>query len=553
MSSCDAQAQPGSAQSSQLPRETLPPNQSVFRAITENIEDLVMLINRESKWQYASPSHAVGVGYTPEELLGKDALCLVHKDDRRAAEQAVRDILRDGRGRLVILRCWHRDGSLRHFECRGAALRNSAGAIESVVVVSRSIDDRILSEEKLRSAHAETESFLQSIPSILIGLDPEGRITHWNATASHVLGLSSTQVLGRMIENCGIKWLHPELGLEVTRWLQTETVHNSDNLAYERNGQIRFLGLTVRPISTPAEGRCRFLIIGADVTERKSLEAQLRQAQKLEAIGQLAAGIAHEINTPTQYVGDNTRFLKESWDAIARVIECARALCQESARGSASNERLQELARLAESSDLEYLLKEVPHAIEQSLEGLQRVSKIVGGMKEFSHPGSEEKHAIDINKAIETTITVARHEWKYVADLVTDFAKDLPLIPCLVGEFNQVMLNLIINASHAVAAAIEEGLTKKGAITITTRRSGIWVEIAIKDSGTGIVPEIQSRIFEPFFTTKAVGKGTGQGLALAHSVIVNRHQGQIWFESEIGKGTAFFVRLPLEDPSPRHE
>jgi signal transduction histidine kinase len=199
-----------------------------------------------------------------------------------------------------------------------------------------------------------------------------------------------------------------------------------------------------------------------------------------------------------------------------------------------------------EQADTDYLLKEIPHAIDQSLEGLERVAKIVRAMKEFSHPGSEEKRAVDINKAIETTVTVARNEWKYVADVVTQLDSCLPLVPCLGGEFNQVILNLIINAAHAIAGVVGDGSKGKGKITISTRRDGPWVQIAIQDTGTGIPPEIQSRIFEPFFTTKPVGKGTGQGLALAHSAIVNRHQGRIWFESEPGQGTTFFIKLPVE-------
>src|SRR5581483_6393185 len=171
---------------------------------------------------------------------------------------------------------------------------------------------------------------------------------------------------------------------------------------------------------------------------------------------------------------------------------------------------------------------------------------IISGMKEFSHPGSEEKHEIDLNKAIETTIAVTRHEWKYSADLVTRFDENLPRVACLAGEFNQAVLNLIINASHAIAGVAASEDKSKGTITISTRQDGEWVEIAVADTGTGIPLEIQPRMFEPFFTTKEVGKGTGQGLALAHSVIVNRHQGKIWFESEAGKGTTFFMKIPIK-------
>ena len=192
------------------------------------------------------------------------------------------------------------------------------------------------------------------------------------------------------------------------------------------------------------------------------------------------------------------------------------------------------------------MLKEIPSAIDQSQEGLQRVAKIVRAIKEFSHPGSAEKKGVDLNKAIETTITVAKNEWKYVADLEAELDPELGLVPCLSGELNQVVLNLIVNAAHAIADRLGENSAEKGKITIATRRNNPWAEIDIQDSGQGIPAEIRSRIFEPFFTTKEVGKGTGQGLALAHSVVVNLHRGQIWFDSEVGVGTTFHIRIPLE-------
>jgi len=204
------------------------------------------------------------------------------------------------------------------------------------------------------------------------------------------------------------------------------------------------------------------------------------------------------------------------------------------------------VAKMKEAADFDYLIQEIPHAIDQSLEGLQRVSKIVRAIKEFSHPGSEEKRGVDLNRAIETTVAVAKNEWKYVADVETAFDETLPLVPCLAGEFNQVILNLIVNAAHAIGErAGNESPVCKGKITIGTNRRGAWAEIMVTDTGNGIPEEIRSRVFEPFFTTKAVGQGTGQGLALAHSVIVGRHQGQLWFDSEVGKGTTFYLRLPL--------
>jgi signal transduction histidine kinase len=363
--------------------------------------------------------------------------------------------------------------------------------------------------------------------------------------------LDEPSVMGRMLEDCGIKWLQPDMKSEIANWLKTKTAYRCDNLAHQRDGKTRFLGLNVQPMPSENGETAGFILTGADVTERRGLEDQLRQAQKLEAIGQLAAGVAHEINTPTQFVGDNTTFIKDSWGPIAGLLKLCQTMRQEAGTGGVARTLLAEFDRLSEQSDLEYLLREIPHAIDQSLDGLQRVTKIVRAMKEFSHPGSEEKRGIDLNKAIETTITVARSEWKYVAEVVTRFDPDPPLVPCLAGEMNQVILNLIINAAHAIAGVVGDGSKDKGKITITTRRDAEWAEIAVADTGGGIPPEIRSRLFEPFFTTKPLGKGTGQGLALAHSVIVNRHQGKIWFETEVGRGTTFFLRLPLEGrPSP---
>jgi signal transduction histidine kinase len=203
------------------------------------------------------------------------------------------------------------------------------------------------------------------------------------------------------------------------------------------------------------------------------------------------------------------------------------------------------------AADLAYLAEEIPKAITQSLEGVGRVSDIVRAMKDFSHPGASGKEAIDLSKAIESTVTVARNEWKYVADMVTDFDPALPPVPCLVGEFNQVILNIVVNAAHAIADVIGDHTDKRGTIRITTRRDNKWAEIRISDTGTGIPEQHRSRVFDHFFTTKAVGKGTGQGLSIAHAVVTEKHGGSIALETEMGKGTTFIIRLPIEPESAR--
>jgi signal transduction histidine kinase len=202
-------------------------------------------------------------------------------------------------------------------------------------------------------------------------------------------------------------------------------------------------------------------------------------------------------------------------------------------------------------ADLEFIASEIPRAIEQARDGMQRVAKIVYAMKEFSHPDSAEQVAIDVNRAIETTLTVARNEWKYVAEMETDFDASLPSVACYAGELNQVILNLIVNAAHAMKGKIKDG--EKGRITIRTRARGDSVEIAVTDTGSGIPEAIRARVFDPFFTTKEVGEGTGQGLALAHSVVVKKHGGKIWFETETGLGTTFFLHLPIHPRSREEE
>jgi two-component system, NtrC family, sensor kinase len=279
--------------------------------------------------------------------------------------------------------------------------------------------------------------------------------------------------------------------------------------------------------------------------ERHRVEIQLRHAQKLESIGQLAAGIAHEINTPTQFIGDNTRFLQDSFKDLAGLLQQFQQVLGSAKAGGVSPEQVAETERLMQKVDLDYLLDEVPKAIEQSLSGVDRISKIVRAMKEFSHPGTDEMTSIDLHHAIESTATVCRNEWKYVAELVTEFDATLPAVPCLPGELNQVILNLIVNAAHAIADRLKADGTEKGTITIGTRRNGDRVEIRIGDTGTGIPEKARDRIFEPFFTTKTVGKGTGQGLAISRSVIVDKHGGTIEFETETGRGTTFIISLPL--------
>jgi two-component system, NtrC family, sensor kinase len=284
------------------------------------------------------------------------------------------------------------------------------------------------------------------------------------------------------------------------------------------------------------------------LSQLRGTQAKLIQAQKLEAIGQLAAGIAHEVNTPTQYVSDNTAFALRAVTGLSAALQAALAVVQAAKDGPVSAELLQAADAAVAKAKVAYLLKQLPRALEQSQEGLGRIASIVQAMKEFSHPSGAEKRPVNLREAIETTIAVARNEWKYVADVELDMDSELPLVPVLRNEFNQVILNLIVNAAHAIGDVTAGGAEGKGKITISGRRvHGDRVEIRVADSGAGIPEGARAKVFEPFFTTKAVGKGTGQGLAIAYSVVVDKHQGSIAFETELGRGTTFIIGLPLVD------
>ncbi len=295
------------------------------------------------------------------------------------------------------------------------------------------------------------------------------------------------------------------------------------------------------------EGRKLMRGMMLDVTDQRRLESELAQAQKLESVGRLAAGVAHEINTPVQFVSDSVHFVREAMDDLSQIVDKYRALRVATKSGDGIAAAAKDAEDAEESADLDYILENAPVALDRARDGLGRVAAIVRSMKEFAHPDRKEMAQVDINQAIASTLVIATNEYKYVAEVETSFAT-LPPVCCYAGEINQVVLNLIVNAAHAIGDVVK-GTQDKGRIKVSTRVDGDSIEIAIGDSGKGIPVEVRARIFDPFFTTKEVGKGTGQGLAIAHTVIVDKHGGTLRFETEIGQGTTFFIRLPIGGPA----
>ncbi|MCP3974411.1 MAG: GAF domain-containing protein [bacterium] len=274
----------------------------------------------------------------------------------------------------------------------------------------------------------------------------------------------------------------------------------------------------------------------------KTTQEKLVQAQKLEAIGSMASGIAHEINTPIQYVSDNLKFLQEAMKGYEQLIAKGDELLGDQATDSGAQITMKELR---EQLDFEFLREEAPVAIDQALEGAERVAGIVRAMKDFAHPADSDKTAFDINHAIETTLAVSRGEWKHVAQVDLELADNLPSIEALRGPLNQTLLIIIVNAAQAVADTVD---SDKGLIQITTTQVDDNIEIRISDSGSGIPQDISDRIFDPFFTTKEVGEGSGQGLAIARTCIVEQHGGQIFVDTAADQ-TTFVIRLPIPAPT----
>jgi signal transduction histidine kinase len=291
------------------------------------------------------------------------------------------------------------------------------------------------------------------------------------------------------------------------------------------------------------EGARRLRGFMMDVTESRRPLRDSAQEQKLESVGRIAAGVAHEINTSVQFISDSVRFVRHALRDVPHALADYRAL----AAGVLSGREVTAAAKKAnetdEAADVDYFLKNAPDALDRALEGIGRVGSIVKSMTEFAHPDARTATDIDVNRAVTTTLNMARNEYKSVAELETDFGA-LPPVHCHAGDVNQVVLNLLLNAAHAIHDVVD-GTSHKGRITVRTRAIGGYVEISITDTGNGIPESVRGRIFEPFVTTKEIGRGAGQGLALSRGIVVEKLNGSLHFETETGKGTTFFIRLPV--------
>jgi PAS domain S-box-containing protein len=367
-----------------------------------------------------------------------------------------------------------------------------------------------------------------------------GRILHISSSSREVLGLSPEQLVGRDVTEL----MHPT---DVAALVERPPALHPAVLGEEttvrlrhRHGHWVWLESALSVERDPGGGAAVEVHVRArDVTGRPGQAAQVDQESKLESLGRLSAGLAHEINSPIQFVGDNARFLASAYQDLIRIVLFYRELLN-SAAPISWDERLARIQTAEEGIEFDYLQTEIPTAVAQTLEGIERVSTIVRAMKTFSHPGHKEQVPADLNEALEATVTVTRHQVGSVADLHLDLV-ELPPVRCNIADLNQVFLNLIVNAADAIA---ETGTP--GVITVTTRLDGDDVLVAIRDTGIGIPDDVRAKMFDPFFTTKEVGRGSGQGLPLARAVVHEGHGGVLTVDSTPGVGSVFTVRLPMD-------
>ncbi len=434
------------------------------------------------------------------------------------------------------------DARLERLERRLAREREKVRVLESMI------------EDKTRSlytAHEETtsavrflEGVLRCMDSAVIVTDENGIITSLNGSIATLLEQHPHELEGRPV-------------FELLHVPNDERFNPLDRLL-ESSGEAELAtptGSITVLLATSALTDDDGLVVGAvcvasDITDRKRLETELQSAQRLESVGQLAAGVAHEINTPIQFVGDSVHFLGDVLNDLLALTETYAAFREGVRSGQDVSPLIEAVEEAEDDLDLEFVTGMVPAALKRTFEGVERVSTIVKAMKRFSHPGTEHHSPEDLNEIVETTLAVTRNEYKYVADV--DFAPgEIPHVMCDRGDLSQSILNIVINA----AQAIEEhaaGPDDRGSISIATRTHNGGVSLTIRDSGGGIPLDIRERVFDPFFTTKEPGKGTGQGLSFCHTIITEGHQGRLTLDVEDGVGTTFHIWIPPEVTSDRH-
>jgi PAS domain S-box-containing protein len=409
--------------------------------------------------------------------------------------------------------------------------------------LTESNEQLVKAQEEIRRERNELSVTLESISEGVVTTDQCGVIRLCNNIIAEIFDQKTSDIEGQLFQSL-LNAEDPKITQQIVDLYAPERAMEDGYVRIRQinirtlSGDAKIISISAAPLSNRYKGITGMVYVVRDITEALKQESQIALSQKMESIGQLAAGIAHEINTPMQYIGDNNSFVKDAFENVFSYSQELERLMNEG--GCVAPEKID---ALKDEKDIEFFVDEVPSALEQTSKGITYVSKIIRAMKDFSHSSRGTKVDTDINGAVETTITISANEWKYYAELESDLQPGLPMVKCIEDEIKQVLLNMIINAAHATEERY--GNTREGRISIRTVLEEGFVKIVIGDNGTGIKEENLKKIFDQFFTTKKVGKGTGQGLSIAHDIIVNKHGGKIDVRSEFGVGTEFHILLPV--------
>jgi PAS domain S-box-containing protein len=547
-------------------KERLQASEARFRTALESIGDGVIATNTHGVIDFMNSVAEQLTGWSVIDATGQpvtQVFHIVNAHTRAEASNPAQRVFNEG---VVVGLANHtlliaRDQTERQIADSCAPIRDADERIVGAVLVFRDVTEEYRRREQIRESEERYRALFEGAGAGILVAEVETKtFLYGNNLWCELFGYEPTEVA-----KLGVPEIHPAEALPMVIKAfdgQAGGNHTAVELPCKRkDGSVFFADIRARTISL--NGKLCSVAFFTDVTERKvyeqklaaeramrlQTEIELRHAQKLEAVGQLAAGIAHEINTPTQFVGDSIHFLANSYKDTQQLIAHYRRAIDALTSAPGFEALAQQIRHTEEDADLAYLEENSPAAFTSALDGISRISTIVSAMKDFAHPDQREKSPADLNRALQTTLTIAKNEYKYVADAETDFA-ELPPVMCHAGDLNQVFLNLIVNAAHAIVELLGRS-GARGRITVRTAMEGTYARIDISDTGCGIPEKIWERVFDPFFTTKEVGRGSGQGLAIARSIVVDRHGGTLTFVSQVGHGTTFTIRLPISGAVPR--
>ncbi|MDH5519577.1 MAG: PAS domain-containing protein [Acidimicrobiia bacterium] len=526
----------------------------VLAAMLNSIEHHVWWKDRDGRILGCNDAFARSVGLSTADdaygLTDRDlALPAAQIDSFEAEDQIIRST------RTAILnheKAVDMGTATVHISVSKIPVFDDGGNYAGMVGLAVDVTERVSMEEQLIADFQLFDKILANIPYQIVWKDRDHRYLGANAAFRDLIGVLTNEELAdldattlsadqRAILDAIEASSEAVMASGVAQLRQPVTVADPA-------GRARHLDVSRVPLTGGRSEPTGIVLIAADVTNQRDLEAQLSEASKFEALGQLAAGVAHEINTPVQYVGDNLAFLSSGSVELIELLRASRAVLEQVASTMDGEPVCQSAASLLkqyEITDVEFLADEVPAAIHQSLEGMRRVTKIVRALKEFAHPGGDDPEPTDVNHLVESTVSVASNEWKYVAEVELDLQTDLPPVDCQPAQLSQVVLILMVNAAQAIGER-PDSTSKQGRITISTRADHEVLRLTIADTGGGIPDDVLPRIFDPFFTTKDVGVGSGQGLSLAHKIITKNHGGSLAVDSQVGVGTTITVIIPLK-------